>query len=243
MERRVGEGMGVRLPSWPPERDSWHRRCDTVQRLKAFARDRESASGGRPPALSSCGSRPWRQRPSATIMVPCPPYRPPCPSSTSARILPCCASGCARSLTRSGFFYLTGHGVPEQLTERLLTEARRLFALPQAEKDAVAMRNSPHFRGYTRLGGELTGGVVDWREQIDIGPQRAPDRGRRPPGLPVAAGSEPVAVRRCRSCPRWSPSGMPHWPRSGEHCYGTGPRRSAAARTSSTRRSPTPPRR
>jgi isopenicillin N synthase-like dioxygenase len=73
-----------------------------------------------------------------------------------------------------GFFYLTGHGVSERLVDRLLTEARRLFALPQGDKDAVAMRNSPHFRGYTRLGGELTGGVIDWREQIDIGPQRSP---------------------------------------------------------------------
>jgi isopenicillin N synthase-like dioxygenase len=80
-----------------------------------------------------------------------------------------------------GFFYLTGHGVSEHLTDRLLTEARRLFALPDADKDVVAMRNSPHFRGYTRLGGELTGGVVDWREQIDIGPQRAPVGG---PGKP-----------------------------------------------------------
>jgi isopenicillin N synthase-like dioxygenase len=80
-----------------------------------------------------------------------------------------------------GFFYLTGHGVSEVLTDRLLTEARRLFALPDADKDAVAMRNSPHFRGYTRLGGELTGGVVDWREQIDIGPQRTPIGG---PGKP-----------------------------------------------------------
>jgi len=80
-----------------------------------------------------------------------------------------------------GFFYLTGHGVSEDLTDRLLTEARRLFALPDADKDAVAMRNSPHFRGYTRLGGELTGGVVDWREQIDIGAQRTPIGG---PGKP-----------------------------------------------------------
>lgn len=73
-----------------------------------------------------------------------------------------------------GFFYVTGHGVPEELIERVLTQARRLFALPQADKDAVAMVNSPHFRGYTRLGGELTGGAVDWREQIDIGPERVP---------------------------------------------------------------------
>lgn len=73
-----------------------------------------------------------------------------------------------------GFFYLTGHGVSNELSDRLLAAARRLFALPQAVKDAVAMTNSPHFRGYTRLGGELTGGRVDWREQIDIGPERAP---------------------------------------------------------------------
>jgi isopenicillin N synthase-like dioxygenase len=73
-----------------------------------------------------------------------------------------------------GFFFLTGHGVPELLTRRVLEVARRLFALPQGEKDAIAMVHSPHFRGYTRLGGELTRGEVDWREQIDIGPERPP---------------------------------------------------------------------
>ena len=36
------------------------------------------------------------------------------------------------------------------------------------------MLRSPHFRGYTRTGGELTQGQVDWREQIDIGAERAP---------------------------------------------------------------------
>ena len=82
-----------------------------------------------------------------------------------------------------GFFYLTGHGVPDELTGRLLEAARRLFALPQAAKDAVAMVNSPHFRGYTRLGGELTGGQVDWREQIDIGPERTPLPDPREPYL------------------------------------------------------------
>ncbi|SOX51747.1 isopenicillin N synthase family oxygenase, partial [Mycobacterium ahvazicum] len=71
-----------------------------------------------------------------------------------------------------GFFYLTGHGVAQTLVARVLEAARALFALPQADKDAVAMVRSPHFRGYTRLGGELTLGEVDWREQIDIGPER-----------------------------------------------------------------------
>jgi isopenicillin N synthase-like dioxygenase len=80
-----------------------------------------------------------------------------------------------------GFFYLIGHGVSAALTHRVLAAARQLFALPQAEKDAVAMVHSPHFRGYTRLGGELTGGEVDWREQIDIGPERNPVGGAGKP--------------------------------------------------------------
>ncbi|MGH3584225.1 MAG: isopenicillin N synthase family dioxygenase, partial [Mycobacterium sp.] len=82
-----------------------------------------------------------------------------------------------------GFFHLAGHGVPDDLTARVLASARALFALPQPDKDAVAMVNSPHFRGYTRLGGELTGGAVDWREQIDIGPERVPLRNPAEPYL------------------------------------------------------------
>lgn len=81
-------------------------------------------------------------------------------------------SGLRQAAHDVGFFYLTGHGVPDDLRDRLLRAARRLFALPDADKDAVAMVRSPHFRGYTRLGGELTRGEVDWREQIDIGPER-----------------------------------------------------------------------
>jgi isopenicillin N synthase-like dioxygenase len=100
-----------------------------------------------------------------------------------------------------GFFYLTGHGVPDGLTDRLLTAARALFALPQADKDAVAMVKSPHFRGYTRLGGELTGGVVDWREQLDVGPEREPltdpaEAYLRLQGQPVARWAARASGRR-----------------------------------------------
>ncbi|MBC7725686.1 MAG: isopenicillin N synthase family oxygenase [Burkholderiaceae bacterium] len=71
-----------------------------------------------------------------------------------------------------GFFYLTGHGVPAELMERVITTARAFFDLPEADKMAIENLKSPHFRGYTRVGGELTQGKVDWREQIDIGPER-----------------------------------------------------------------------
>ncbi|WP_191621917.1 isopenicillin N synthase family dioxygenase [Microbacterium caowuchunii] len=72
-----------------------------------------------------------------------------------------------------GFFYLVGTGIPPRLEERLLESAREFFALPEADKLAIENINSPHFRGYTRTGGERTQGRIDWREQIDIGPEEA----------------------------------------------------------------------
>lgn len=71
-----------------------------------------------------------------------------------------------------GFFYLTGTGVSAELEGRLHHAARDFFALPEADKLAIENVKSPHFRGYTRVGGERTQGAVDWREQIDIGPER-----------------------------------------------------------------------
>lgn len=68
-----------------------------------------------------------------------------------------------------GFFYLVGHGVPDGLAEEVFAAARRFFALPEADKLAIRMANTRHFRGYTRLGDERTGGRKDWREQLDMG--------------------------------------------------------------------------
>ncbi len=71
-----------------------------------------------------------------------------------------------------GFFYLVGHGIDPALTRRVVSVAREFFALPEQDKLAMENTRSPHFRGYTRVGGERTEGKVDWREQIDIGPER-----------------------------------------------------------------------
>ena len=71
-----------------------------------------------------------------------------------------------------GFFYLVGHGVDENLTAQIRSLARRFFNLPEQDKLAIEMVNSPHFRGYTRVGMERTRGLADWREQIDIGAER-----------------------------------------------------------------------
>jgi isopenicillin N synthase-like dioxygenase len=73
-----------------------------------------------------------------------------------------------------GFFYVTNHGVDQELIRQVLTLSRRFFALPEADKLAIEMVNSPHFRGYNRKGMEYTRGQRDWREQVDFGAEREP---------------------------------------------------------------------
>jgi isopenicillin N synthase-like dioxygenase len=80
----------------------------------------------------------------------------------------------------------------------ILALSRRLFALPAAELDAIAMVRSPYFRGYNRAGSELTQGRADQREQLDLAPELAP--------LPLAAGDPPY--RRLQGPNQW-PAGLP----------------------------------
>ncbi|GAA0663934.1 isopenicillin N synthase family dioxygenase [Rheinheimera tangshanensis] len=67
-----------------------------------------------------------------------------------------------------GFFYLTGHGQTQQKQQQILALTKQFFALPLTDKQQVQMIHSPHFRGYTGLGGELTRGQPDIREQFDV---------------------------------------------------------------------------
>lgn len=73
-----------------------------------------------------------------------------------------------KAARETGFFYLTDHGISQAQQQQVMAITKRFFQLPAAEKDAVAMLNSPHFRGYTKLGGELTGSEPDLREQFDV---------------------------------------------------------------------------
>jgi isopenicillin N synthase-like dioxygenase len=97
-----------------------------------------------------------------------------------------------------GFCYLVGHGVPPEIDAAVMAVSREFFSLPEADKRALAIANSPHFRGYTVLGGERTKGVSDWREQLDAGPEEPADV--------VARGDPPW--RRLRGPNQW-PASLP----------------------------------
>jgi isopenicillin N synthase-like dioxygenase len=86
-----------------------------------------------------------------------------------------------------------GHGVPAELDAAVMSVAREFFALPAPERRALGIAHSPHFRGYTALGGERTKGASDWREQLDVGPEE--------PAASVAPGDPPW--RRLRGPNQW----------------------------------------
>ena len=51
-----------------------------------------------------------------------------------------------------GFFYITGHNVCEHTTNNVMKAARNFFNLPFEKKNALSMRNSKAYRGYTQKG-------------------------------------------------------------------------------------------
>lgn len=101
----------------------------------------------------------------------------------------------AFALENIGFFYVTGHGVPDALNAGAFEMAKRLFALPLEEKMALHIKHSgPALRGYTELFGENTDPTrtQDLKEVFDIGPERAETRpffgpNPWPPSLPALA--------------------------------------------------------
>lgn len=85
-----------------------------------------------------------------------------------------------------GFFSVVGHGVPDELRQRLDRLARDFFARPDEEKAAVAMaRGGRAWRGWFPVGGELTSGRPDGKEGFYAGQELGPDDPRVQRGLPL----------------------------------------------------------
>lgn len=67
-----------------------------------------------------------------------------------------------------GFFQLVGHGVPREFLDRYLEQMQAFFALPEDVKARIDKAWSRHFRGWERVGAELTDNRPDYREQLDL---------------------------------------------------------------------------
>lgn len=80
-----------------------------------------------------------------------------------------------------GFFRLVDHGVDPAFLAEYFGALRTFFALPEAAKAQIDKLNSPWFRGWERVGAELTDNSVDFREQIDVWTELDPRSGEVEP--------------------------------------------------------------
>jgi isopenicillin N synthase-like dioxygenase len=73
-----------------------------------------------------------------------------------------------------GFFTLVDHGIEQDWIDRYIAALQTFFALPDDTKAIIDKQLSPHFRGWERVGAELTDNRVDFREQLDLSTEYPP---------------------------------------------------------------------
>ncbi len=85
-----------------------------------------------------------------------------------------------------GFFYVVGHGVPDELQNRLEVLARAFFEQDLEKKLGIRMELAGRaWRGYFPVGGELTSGKPDQKEGLYFGAELDDDDPRVRAGTPL----------------------------------------------------------
>jgi isopenicillin N synthase-like dioxygenase len=87
---------------------------------------------------------------------------------------------------QSGFFYVVGHGVSEALQQRLRELSQRFFAQDLQAKLQIRMAlGGRAWRGYFRVGDELTSGKPDQKEGVYFGAELPADHPLAQAGTPL----------------------------------------------------------
>ena len=96
------------------------------------------------------------------------------------------ADAMGRACREHGFFYISHHGVPQNLIDRLHALSQAFFAWPEEKKMQWRMAlGGRAWRGYFKVGGELTSGLPDWKEGLYLGTELASDHPLVQAGTPV----------------------------------------------------------
>lgn len=80
------------------------------------------------------------------------------------------AEAIGKACREHGFFYVSGHGVSEDLQREMGEKSEQFFALPESEKLKIAMEKGGRaWRGFFPVNAELTSGNPDKKEGIYFG--------------------------------------------------------------------------
>lgn len=91
-----------------------------------------------------------------------------------------------KACTDNGFFYITSHGIDDELIVRLEQLSREFFAQSESQKMRIAMKHGGRaWRGYFPVGDELTSGKPDQKEGLYFGSERGHDHPRVKAGVPL----------------------------------------------------------
>lgn len=82
-----------------------------------------------------------------------------------------------KAARHTGFFYATGHSIPQAMLDAQLEWTKRLFAIPPAAKEAIAIENSNCMRGFERMALQTLdeGSPPDLKESLMLGRDLGPD--------------------------------------------------------------------
>ncbi|KAH9712057.1 putative 2-oxoglutarate-dependent dioxygenase [Citrus sinensis] len=72
-----------------------------------------------------------------------------------------------KACKEAGFFYVKGHGIPESLINDVKNITQKFFDLPYEEKIKIKLTPATGYRGYQRIGENITKGIPDMHEAID----------------------------------------------------------------------------
>ncbi|KAG0149150.1 hypothetical protein CROQUDRAFT_653969, partial [Cronartium quercuum f. sp. fusiforme G11] len=89
--------------------------------------------------------------------------------ATSSEAQRATAAAIHESGLSTGFFYLSGHGIPDKLFSNVL-DATRTFLLDSTdeEKATLSIESNDFARGYQCKGLNVTQGKPDWHEALDL---------------------------------------------------------------------------
>ena len=91
-----------------------------------------------------------------------------------------------KAARHTGFFYAAGHGIPQAVLDGQLEWTRRLFAMPDSAKQAVAISKSKCMRGYEQMGLQTLdqGSPPDLKESFMLARDLAPEHDYVRRGVP-----------------------------------------------------------
>ncbi len=96
------------------------------------------------------------------------------------------AAQIGQACRESGFFYVVGHGIDEKLQTRLRDLSIQFFAQPMEVKLRIRMAlGGRAWRGYFRVGDELTSGKPDQKEGLYFGAELPADHALVRAGTPL----------------------------------------------------------